>query len=57
MCQFDDIDETYVPLPTLDPTDVIPVQVGTIRQLFVAPSALWPKLSQSLPQNGSRIGG
>ena len=38
--QFDDIDEAYVPFAALDPTDVIPVQVGTIRKLFLAPSAL-----------------
>ncbi len=25
MCQFDDVDEAYVPLPTLDSTDIIPV--------------------------------
>ena len=51
MSQFYDVDETHISFTTLNPTHVIPVKVGQLRQLFLREFALDTKLPKSIPEN------
>ena len=50
MRQLDDIEQTDIAFATLDSTDVVAVQIGQLRQMFLRQPALDPQFADA-PSN------
>jgi hypothetical protein len=56
MSQLDDVEQSDVPFPALDPTDVVAMQFGQLRELLLRQLALFSQLADALSECDSRVG-